>query len=129
MEGCRSNQGKRVVVGQRIMQAASDVFLGWARAGGFDTYVRQLRDMKGTVELDDARPDDLTLYGRLCAAALARAHARAGHPALISCYLPAERGVTLGGSVNAHHNDFAVAEAIDAARLRHALSVKPSGRG
>ena len=44
-----ANQGKRVVVGQRIMQAASDVFLGWARAGEFDTYVRQLRDMKGSV--------------------------------------------------------------------------------
>ena len=51
-----ANQGKRVVVGQRIMQAASDVFLGWARAGEFDTYVRQLRDMKGSVALDDASP-------------------------------------------------------------------------
>ena len=67
-----ANQGKRVVVGQRIMQAASDVFLGWARAGEFDTYVRQLRDMKGSVPLDDARPEGLTLYGRLCGAALAR---------------------------------------------------------
>ena len=53
------------------MQAASDAFLGWARADGFDTYVRQLRDMKGSVPLDDARPDGLTLYGRLCGAALA----------------------------------------------------------
>ena len=44
---------------------------GWARAGEFDTYVRQLRDMKGSVPLDDARPDGLTLYGRLCGAALA----------------------------------------------------------
>ncbi len=67
-----ANQGKRVVVGQLIMQAASDVFLGWARAGGFDTYVRQLRDMKGSVALDDARPEGLRLYGRLCGAALAR---------------------------------------------------------
>ncbi len=85
---CRyANQGKRVVVGQRIMQAASDVFLGWARAGEFDTYVRQLRDMKGSVPLDDASPDGLTLYGRLCGAALARAHARAGQPALLAGYL------------------------------------------
>jgi len=81
------NQGKRVVVGQRIMQAASDAFLGWARVDGFDTYVRQLRDMKGSVPLDVARPDDLILYGRLCGAALARAHARAGRPALLAGYL------------------------------------------
>jgi len=82
-----ANQGKRVVVGQRIMQAASDAFLGWARADGFDTYVRQLRDMKGSVQLDDAGRDGLTLYGRLCGAALARAHARAGQPALLAGYL------------------------------------------
>ncbi len=81
------NQGKRVVVGQRIMQAASDAFLGWARADGFDTYVRQLRDMKGSVPLEVARPDDLILYGRLCGAALARAHARAGQPALLAGYV------------------------------------------
>jgi uncharacterized protein (DUF2252 family) len=81
------NQGKRVVVGQRIMQAASDAFLGWARADGFDTYVRQLRDMKGSVPLEVARPEDLVLYGRLCGAALARAHARAGQPALLTGYL------------------------------------------
>src|SRR5271166_4739064 len=82
-----TNQGKRVVVGQRIMQAASDAFLGWARADGFDTYVRQLRDMKQSVPLDDAGRDGLTLYGRLCGAALARAHARAGQPALLAGYL------------------------------------------
>ena len=82
-----ANQGKRVVVGQRIMQAASDAFLGWTRADGFDTYVRQLRDMKGTVQLDGAHRDGLALYGRLCGAALARAHARAGQPALLAGYL------------------------------------------
>jgi uncharacterized protein (DUF2252 family) len=82
-----TNQGKRVVVGQRIMQAASDAFLGWARADGFDTYVRQLRDMKGSVALDDGHADGLMLYGRLCGAALARAHARAGQPALLAGYL------------------------------------------
>ncbi len=81
------NQGKRVVVGQRIMQVASDAFLGWARADGFDTYVRQLRDMKGSVPLDVARADDLILYGRLCGAALARAHARAGQPSILAGYL------------------------------------------
>jgi uncharacterized protein (DUF2252 family) len=82
-----TNQGKRVAVGQRIMQAASNVLLGWARAGKFDTYVRQLRDMKGSVALDDASPEGLTLYGRLCGATLARAHARAGQPALLTGYM------------------------------------------
>jgi uncharacterized protein (DUF2252 family) len=81
------NHGKRVVVGQRIMQAASDPLLGWAHAGTFDTYVRQLRDMKGSVEPETARPEDLILYGRLCGAVLARAHARAGQPALLAGYL------------------------------------------
>ena len=85
--GRYANQGRRVVVGQRIMQAASDTFLGWAHADGFDTYVRQLRDMKGSVPMEVARPEDLALYGRLCAAALARAHARAGQPALLAGYL------------------------------------------
>jgi hypothetical protein len=61
------------VVGQRIMQAASDVLLGWARTDGFDTYVRQLRDMKGSADIDDSTPSGLAAYGRLCGAALARA--------------------------------------------------------
>jgi uncharacterized protein (DUF2252 family) len=81
------NQGHRVVVGQRIMQAASDVFLGWARGDGFDTYVRQLRDMKGSAEIDRSTPDTLAYYGRLCGATLARAHARSGYPALLASYL------------------------------------------
>jgi uncharacterized protein (DUF2252 family) len=84
-----SNHGKRVVAGQRIMQAAGDAFLGWARVGSFDTYVRQLRDMKGSVQPEAGRPEDLTAYGRLCGATLARAHARAGHPALLAAYLGA----------------------------------------
>jgi uncharacterized protein (DUF2252 family) len=81
-------QGQRVVVGQRVMQAASDVFLGWARVERFDGYVRQLRDMKfsaGKVDPSDA--DGLVGYGRLCGATLARGHARAGEPALLAGYL------------------------------------------
>ncbi|HEX6394575.1 MAG TPA: DUF2252 domain-containing protein [Acidimicrobiales bacterium] len=81
------NQGQRVAVGQRIMQAASDTFLGWAHADGFDTYVRQLRDMKGAFPVETARPADIVAYGRLCGATLARAHARAGQPALLAGYL------------------------------------------
>ena len=76
-----NNQGQRVVVGQRVMQAASDVFLGWARADGFDAYVRQLRDMKGSAVLGAPDPSGLVDYGRLCGATLARAHGRAGEPA------------------------------------------------
>ncbi len=81
------NQGQRVVVGQKIMQAASDAFLGWARADGFDTYVRQLRDMKGSAEIDQMDGEGLSYYGRLCGATLAHAHARSGHPALLAAYL------------------------------------------
>ena len=81
------NQGRRVVVGQRIMQAASDTFLGWVRVDGFDFYVRQLRDMKLSVRLELMRPRDLAIYGRLCGATLARAHARAGEPAVLAGYL------------------------------------------
>jgi uncharacterized protein (DUF2252 family) len=81
------NHGRRVVVGQRIMQAASDAFLGWAGLDGFDFYVRQLRDMKLSVRLESAKPADLAVYGRLCGATLARAHARAGEPAVLAGYL------------------------------------------
>jgi uncharacterized protein (DUF2252 family) len=81
------NQGRRVVVGQKIMQAASDVFLGWARADGFDTYVRQLRDMKGSADIDRSDARSLAYYGALCGATLARAHARSSEPALLSGYL------------------------------------------
>jgi len=69
------------------MQAASDTFLGWARIDGFDFYVRQLRDMKLSVRLESVRSTDLAVYGRLCGATLARAHARAGEPAVFAGYL------------------------------------------
>jgi len=82
-----TNQGLRVVVGQRVMQAASDVFLGWGRVGGFDAYVRQLRDMKGSVPIGAPTPRALADYGRLCGATLAHAHARAGEPAFLEGYL------------------------------------------
>jgi len=81
------HHGRRVVMGQRIMQAASDTFLGWARVDGFDFYVRQLRDMKLSVRLESVRPTDLAVYGRLCGATLARAHARAGESAVLAGYL------------------------------------------
>jgi uncharacterized protein (DUF2252 family) len=81
------NHGKRVVVGQRLTQAASDIFLGWTHAAGVDVYVRQLRDMKGSIELDTLRPEWLVLYAEACGEALAHAHARTGDPVAIAGYL------------------------------------------
>lgn len=85
-----SHEGQRVVRGQRLMQATGDPFLGWARGTSRprrDYYVRQLRDMKGGIDLDSLEGDGLAVYGRLCGAVLARAHARAGDPAMVDGYL------------------------------------------
>ncbi len=81
------NHGQRVVVGQRLMQAASDIFLGWTSFGGLDYYVRQLRDMKFSAEVEGMDPVMLTAYVQLCATTLARAHARTSDSAQISGYL------------------------------------------
>ena len=83
-----ANQGFRVVTGQRLMQAASDIFLGWFRsAQGHDYYLRQFRDMKVSAEVETFRPDTLVAYATMCAWALARAHAKAGDAAMIAGYL------------------------------------------
>jgi len=82
------NQGERVVVGQRILQSASDVFLGWTRDdAGHDYYFRQLRDMKMKVDVESMSKADWFEYVELCGWALARAHARTGDPARIAGYL------------------------------------------
>ncbi|NUP44366.1 MAG: DUF2252 domain-containing protein, partial [Streptomyces sp.] len=86
------NQGERVVAGQRLMQAASDIFLGWKHMTGIDGrerdfYVRQLRDWKGIARPETMDPATLALFGRLCGASLARAHARSGDPIAIGAYL------------------------------------------
>jgi uncharacterized protein (DUF2252 family) len=84
------NQGQRVIAGQRIMQAASDVFLGWTRGNnGRDFYIRQLRDMKISVVIEDWDTGLLRQYGRMCAHALARAHARSGDAAMMAGYMGA----------------------------------------
>jgi uncharacterized protein (DUF2252 family) len=87
-----ASQGQRVVAGQRLMQQASDIFLGWQRTTGIDGverdfYVRQLRDWKGSLEIAELRPQGLSIYGELCAWCLARAHARSGDRIAISGYL------------------------------------------
>jgi uncharacterized protein (DUF2252 family) len=83
-----NNQGERVVVGQRIMQSASDVFLGWTRdERGHDYYFRQLRDKKLRIDIEAMSKSDWFEYVELCGWALARAHARSGDPAWIAGYL------------------------------------------
>jgi uncharacterized protein (DUF2252 family) len=83
-----TDEGRRVVAGQRLMQAASDTFLGWASApdGGW-FYVRQLADMKWSPDLTTITRDELTVFARLCGQALARAHARSGDRGAIAGYL------------------------------------------
>lgn len=82
------NHGQRVVVGQRLTQSSSDIFLGWARGPeGRDFYVRQLRDMKVSFSFDEVSPLGLKRYARYCGLALARSHAKSGDAAMISGYL------------------------------------------
>jgi uncharacterized protein (DUF2252 family) len=82
------NSGERVVVGQRLMQATPDIFLGWTRGpGGRDFYFRQLWDMKGSVDTASLRTPGMIFYGMLCARTLARAHARSGDSIAIAAYL------------------------------------------
>jgi uncharacterized protein (DUF2252 family) len=86
------NQGERVVAGQHLMQASSDIFLGWDRVEGIDGvqrdfYIRQLRDWKGSVDTDAMIPEAMAIYGRLCGRTLARAHARSGDRIAIAAYL------------------------------------------
>ena len=105
-----SNQGQRVVEGQRVMQAASDIFVGWLRTIGLDNrqrdfYVRQLWDGKVSVDPANLTPAVLAVYGGICGWTLARAHARSGDRIAIASYLGA--GTTFDRAVG----DFAVAYA------------------
>jgi uncharacterized protein (DUF2252 family) len=82
------NQGERVVTGQRMLQSASDVFLGWASdEKGHDYYFRQLRDMRMKINLERMSGDEWFEYSKLCGWVLARGHARTGDPARITGYL------------------------------------------
>ncbi len=87
-----ANQGERVVAGQRLMQAASDIFLGWQRTTGLDAqyrdfYVRQLRDWKFSFPIETMVPEGLRIYAAACGGTLARAHARSGDRIAIAAYL------------------------------------------
>jgi uncharacterized protein (DUF2252 family) len=105
-----ANHGRRVVAGQRVMQAASDIFLGWLRVKegdgvARDYYVRQLHDWKGGIDVDSMLVPGATLYARVCGATLARAHARWGDRIAIASYLGK------GGVFDRAIADFAVAYA------------------
>jgi uncharacterized protein (DUF2252 family) len=87
-----ANHGARVAAGQRLMQASSDILLGWQRNEGIDGvphdyYIRQLQDWKGSLNTDEAIPKGMKTYGELCAHTLARAHARSGDRIAIASYL------------------------------------------
>jgi Uncharacterized protein conserved in bacteria (DUF2252) len=123
------NSGQRVVAGQRLMQAASDIFLGWDRLTGFDGqvrdfYVRQLRDWKGSADVDTMAVSVMTLYARICAATLARAHARSGDRIAIASYLGTsdvfDRAIADFSSAYADQNERdyqALAQAVDSGRV------------
>ena len=87
-----ANHGQRVVEGQRLMQSASDIMLGWDRivspgADKWDFYMRQLWDNKGSAIIDGMKPRELAAYGQICGRTLARAHARSGDAVAIGAYL------------------------------------------
>jgi len=123
------NSGKRVVVGQRLMQTVSDVLLGWVRVTGIDErtrdfYIRQLRDWKGSANVATMDHELLRTYGRLCAWTLARAHARTGDDVAIAAYLGSadtfEHAVGEFATAYADQNErdhAALLEAIEAGRV------------
>ena len=124
-----AQQGKRVVEGQRLMQAASDVFLGWVRTTGIDGkrrdfYIRQLWDWKVSADIETMLPSGMALYGQLCGWTLARAHARSGDAIAIASYLG--RGDTFDRAIVEFSEKYAdqneqdhreLLEAIDSGRL------------
>jgi uncharacterized protein (DUF2252 family) len=119
------NSGERVVAGQRIMQATSDIFLGWLTVdssvygGSRDYYVRQLRDWKGSLAIETMDRQALSLYGQLCAATLAHAHARSGDRIAIASYLGRgtvfDRAVLAFSEAYAEQNDRDYKTLVDAA--------------
>jgi uncharacterized protein (DUF2252 family) len=125
-----ANHGERVVVGQRLMQATSDIFLGWLHVeSGIDGqerdfYGRQLKDWKGSAETEQMLPSGMTAYGRLCGWTLARAHARSGDRIAIASYLGKgsafDRAVLEFSRAYAEQNDRdykALADAVESGRI------------
>jgi uncharacterized protein (DUF2252 family) len=131
------NHAERVVRGQRLMQAASDIFLGWQRVPGFDGvardfYIRQLHDWKGSADVETMTPTMMRMYARICGETLARAHSRAGDRVAIAAYLGAsdrfDRALSRFAERYADQNeaDFAVfSAAVASGRLAAALEDGP----
>ena len=130
------NHGERVVAGQRLMQAASDIFLGWlhVRSGidgqERDFYGRQLKDWKGSAETDQMVPRGMSAYGRLCGWTLARAHARSGDRIAIAAYLGKgntfDRAIVDFSRAYAEQNERdygALADAVKSGRVKAELGV------
>jgi uncharacterized protein (DUF2252 family) len=125
-----SNHGERVVVGQRLMQATGDIFLGWLHESELDDeprdyYARQLKDWKGSAEIEQMDPKGMATYGKLCGWTLARAHARTGDRIAIAAYLGKsdsfDRAIVEFSNAYAEQNERdyrALTEAVNSGRVR-----------
>jgi uncharacterized protein (DUF2252 family) len=125
-----ANQGQRVVAGQRLMQASSDIFLGWQHIeAGLDNqprdfYLRQLRDWKFSLDIETLIPGGMRMYGEVCGWTLARAHARSGDRIAIAAYLGGsdafDRAITEFAAAYADQNERdhdALVEAVASGRV------------
>jgi uncharacterized protein (DUF2252 family) len=129
-----ANHGERVVDGQRLMQAAGDILLGWMNVENDldgqsrDYYVRQLRDWKGSVDVDEMSADDMVRYGKVCGWTLARAHARSGDRLAIAAYLgdgdQFDRAVTTFATAYADQNQRDYRKLTEAAAAGHVTAQK-----
>ena len=127
-EASTRNSGQRVVAGQRLMQSASDMFLGWKRVAAgssldgrqHDYYVRQLHDWKGSADIETMKPGGMVVYGRLCGWTLARAHARSGDRIAIASYLGGgdvfDRAIATFSEAYADQNERDYAVLVDAVK-------------
>jgi uncharacterized protein (DUF2252 family) len=114
------HHGRRVVEGQRMIQAESDIFIGWTTTrDDRHYYVRQLRDWKGSVPLETARPAGARFYAKLCGRTLARGHARSGDPVAIAAYLG--KGSGMDRAITAFAQSYAVQVAEDHAAFETAI--------
>jgi hypothetical protein len=120
-----ASSGQRVVEGQRLIQAASDVLIGWHSSAGFDGvprdfYVRQLWDNKASADVETFSPKTMMAYGELCGWTLARAHARSGDPIAIASYLGS--GDNFDRAMAVYAEAYADQNELDYAALRDAVA-------